>query len=69
MDRFIDGEMRQLRAINAMSALEDLLGGQAETDSIGTERIGALVGLVFDAVREALPKAGVMIGANDEEGD
>ena len=67
MERFIDGELRQLRAMNAMDALEDLLSGQSDNDSIGTERIGALVGLVFDAVREALPKAAMMLGVNDED--
>lgn len=64
---FMDGEERQLRALAAMDAVEDLLLLGTEDDAIQLERLSALVGIVFDAARDAMPKAGLIRASNDKE--
>lgn len=67
--RHDDGEERQLRALAAMAAVEDLLGGHVPGDSIDVEHLAVLLSLVFDAVRGALPAGDGLFGANDEGED
>lgn len=63
---FRDSEERQTRALDAMTALEELLSGQTEGTVFETGPLAALIGLVFDANRDAMPVSDRMGGgAND----
>jgi hypothetical protein len=50
-----DCESRQLRAVEALDALDCLLLGHGEGDEVPARMIGALVGVIADAVRAVMP--------------